>query len=296
MKRIRTWLSIDWDFFVRSLGVWDWAHRESPFFMGGAMWQIRMGDFCGKGIDLVEEMDPARHARPDPRTFWDVLVQLGYDFGETQYVVVADSHAAAGPVFYEVFQRYDEPDVLINFDAHHDVGYCEYERIMERALEGVCTCDMWLGALMTWIPELRARIIFPNWMEEEGLTIEDQEETIEGHGFPNAYQHRIEMGYFEEDGAVNPLVGGPDVEHVVEAIFICRSSAWTPPWLDEDFIQFVSGCEDVTGIEPFNRDDEYEGPTNALKVREDFSIEAAKAMGEHWKQLMSGQFKPEEDD
>lgn len=285
MKR-SCWLSIDYDFFVRSLMEWDWSHKEAPFFRSGFIWQTRVAPFLMQGIDLRHEMDPGVHGHPKPDSFWNLLSQLGYDFDEYLPFVVDDSHAGAGPFFNHIAEMdLDEPaDVIVNFDAHHDLGYCEWERLHGMVEQEVCTCDMWLGALLSWWPTLQARIVFPDWMKDE-WTIEEQAENVQKK-LPRKILSRVKMGFFTaENGTVSPIVIEPRERLSVTAIFVCRSGAWVPPWLDEDFIEFVENGEQEVGsvaTEPFA-----DSNVSALEPREDFDMGAAKLMAEQWKAVMT---------
>jgi hypothetical protein len=281
----KAFLSVDWDYFVRSLGAWDWAHKEAPFFMSGEMWSIRLGPFLAQGFDLMEEMSPDKWARPKPTTFWSVLKQLGYNFDYIEDFVVAESHSAAAPSFYETARWHEEyPDYIINFDAHHDLGYCEWARLHEMIEEGTCTCDMWLCALLEWLPGVEARIVYPSWLREE-VSIDRQWENLEGKIPKKMFFDRVEMGFFEdEDGSIGEVVvPGEDIE--VLSLFICRSGAWTPPWLDEQFVEFVNEAARETGVEPEVFESSQETGFNPLKPRE-FSIESAQLLADQWKDIM----------
>jgi hypothetical protein len=52
MRGLRAFVSVDWDYFVRSLYAWDWGHQESPFFMSGAMWEIIGLDSAMAGLAI----------------------------------------------------------------------------------------------------------------------------------------------------------------------------------------------------------------------------------------------------
>jgi hypothetical protein len=293
----KAFLSVDWDYFVRSLGAWDWSHKEAPFFMSGDIWSIRLAPFLQQGFDLMKEMSPDKWARPKPSTFWSVLKQLGYNFDQLESFVVAESHSAAGPSFLDTIDiltarmmwqsqganKWERPDCIINFDAHHDLGYCEWARLHELIEEGTCTCDMWLCALMEWLPEVEARIVYPNWLREES-SLERQWNSLEDK-FPGQMLSRVEMGFFEdEDGSIGEVVvPGEDIE--VLSLFICRSGAWTPPWLDEQFVEFVNEAARETGVEPEVFESSQETGFNPLEPRE-FSIESAQLLAEQWKDIM----------
>jgi hypothetical protein len=279
------WLSVDYDFFVRSLGIWDWSHKESPFFRSGFIWQTRVAPFIMQGLDIREEMSPAKHARPLPSSFWSVLEQLGYDFTDTDFYVVADSHSGAGPIFNQMADElFGEPaDVLVNFDAHHDLGYCDWARIQELADQETCTCDMWLCALMQWWEDFETRIVFPDWMREDS-SIQEQVRHVRDL-LPRELWRRVKMDFFTTDeGTISPVVIEPGEELDVQAVFVCRSGAWVPPWLDQDFVDFVMAGHEVIGqlpLDPFRESD-----VSALEIRTDFDYDEAVKMGEQWKQAM----------
>ena len=244
---LRAYLSVDWDFFVRSLGQWDWGHQESPFFRTGAMWTIRVSDFIRQGIDLTEEMSPEEHARPRPETFWGVLEQLDYDFSDVETFIVADTHAGAAPVFNQMARESGEPDVIINFDAHHDVGYKPWKELKHFIESGQCACDNWLCSFLCGFPNTKARIIFPDWLREDNK-LKDEINSIR-KALPRKMWSRVRASFFtNENGAIDSLVSNYGELIEVAAIYVCRSGAWTPPWLDDDFIYFVREGEEVVGL------------------------------------------------
>jgi len=300
MTKTKACLSIDWDYFVRSLGDWDWSHKETPFFMGSDMWHIRVATMLLQELDIMEEMSPEKWARPRPETFWSVLEQLGYNFDNVASLIVAESHSAAGPAFYEAYDvltarmlwelqqrtadKFVRPDCIINFDAHHDLGYCEWARLEEMIEEGTCTCDMWLCALLDWFPKVEARIVYPNWLREES-SIERQWKSLTDK-LPQYMLDRVEMGFFEdEDGSVSDVVCHPKEEIEVQALFICRSGAWTPPWLDHQFINFVEEIASITGVEPEEFVSAQEHTPSPSDPRE-FDVEEAQKLADQWKALM----------
>lgn len=275
-------LSIDWDYFVRCLGIWDWSHKENQFFIGGEMWSIRIAPFAMQGMDIFGEMSPEKWAKPRPEAFWGVLKQLGYDFDYLDTFVVAESHSAAAPVFYEDYVWSGEaPDYIINFDAHHDMGYCDWQRLEGMIEEGTCTCDMWLCALLEWIPGVKVRVVYPDWLREE-TSIKRQWAHL-AERLPERMLNRIELGFFEnDDGTINRRVVRKRGETIdVTALFICRSGAWAPPWLDDQFIKFVREAEDYFGVEA----DEFKEDIPAMKPR-DFSMETVDKLAKQWKDMM----------
>jgi len=298
---MRAFVSVDWDYFVRSLYSWDWGHQESPMFMAGWMWETRMAGLLSNNLDIQGEMDPARWANPKPSSFWNILSQLGYDFSVLDSivesgkclvpnVVVADSHAVAGLAFKGVANEVGSPDIIINFDAHHDMGYGNKAAVQKLIRQGTLTCDMWLLLLMDLYREMKAHVVFPNWRLEE-LPLDGEWDDMK-KVIPPQVQRRTKIGAFVgEDGAVSEVVR-PDQRLEVEALFVCRSSAWTPPWLDEQFIDFIDEIRDHTGCEPYEYVSEQTPDIRPLEPRKDFSMERARAMSEQWRQLLSMK-KPE---
>jgi GNAT superfamily N-acetyltransferase len=283
---IPCWLSVDWDYFVRSLHEWDWGHKEAPFFQSGTMWAIRASQLLMAGQDLREEMDPRKWSTPKPETFWDVLEQLGYDFSGCQFLNISDSHAGAGPVFNEIGKSVEVPDVLINFDAHHDLGYHGWARSKKLAEAGQCMCDTWLCALMCWLPELKVRVIYPPWQTKKDLKWERKQIKEQ---LPKRMQPRVLSDIFYDDAydGVSPVARPPEGETFdVQAIYICRSSAWTPPWLDEAFGEFVDEAANVTGLYPFNPYLEGGQDIDPLLPRSDFSWDVAVDHAEQMKEMM----------
>lgn len=281
---IPIWISIDWDYFVRSLHEWDWGHQESPFYQGGAMWAIRASQALVGGVDLREEMSPKRHAVPRPEAFWSVLEQLGYDFSRCGHFIVSDSHAGAGPVFHEIGHREEPAGLLVNFDAHHDLGYKGWEQ-SEIAIEAEkCYCDMWLCAVLCWVPELKARVVYPPWQTTKDLEWERKQIR---ENLPAAMHKRVRADLFLRDEAVSRIAKPAKGKTFdVKAVYICRSSAWTPPWLDQAFIDFVEDGERALDLEAFNPFLREERDIDPIEVRSDFRWEDAEAQAAQMKAMM----------
>lgn len=245
------------------------------------MWAIRLAPYLSQDMDLMGEMEPDKWAKPRPSSFWKVLEHLGYDFDYLDTFIVAESHSAAAPVFYEDAQwTHEFPDYIINFDAHHDMGYCEWARLNEMIKEGICTCDMWLCALLEWMPGVKVRVVYPDWLREE-TSINRQwkhlKERLPGHMLRN-----IELGFFEdEDGSISDVVRKPRETIEVRKLFICRSGAWTPPWLDDQFVEFVREAEGYFGIDA----EEFQEDTPAMTPRA-FSMSDAENLAKQWKEMI----------
>jgi len=95
-------------------------------------------------------------------------------------------------------------DIVYNFDAHHDCGYQSDE----------LDCGSW--AKTEKISEYH--LVYPSWRKDAPEIDNDLRPIIVHHDIPT------ELPRF----------------HVV---FVCRSSAWTPPWADKQWMEFVTYWE-----------------------------------------------------
>jgi hypothetical protein len=249
------------------------------------------------GLDIRGEMDPARWANPQPLAFWDKLKRLGYNFDKLEEVydekslwqpnfVVADSHAIAGPTFNNVANDIGAPDVIINFDAHHDMGYKSKADVNRMVTRGQSTCDMWLRLLMSQDAfheaKTKANVVYPNWRFDEFPMSEEWNSLREV--LPKGILGRTSIGPFaKSDGSATDVVC-PAEEIEVEALFICRSSAWTPPWLDELFVEFVQAIDKHSDLLEYVS--EHTPDIKPLTPRTSFSWERAEQMADQFKGMM----------
>jgi hypothetical protein len=99
---------------------------------------------------------------------------------------------------------------------------------------------------------------------------------------PGNMMGRVEMSFFtSDDGSISPLVAEPGDEFEVDAVFVCRSGAWVPPWLDQCFIDFVREGQRIMNtnpMEPFSDDD-----MSPMVARTDFDYDEAVKLGEMWR-------------
>jgi len=219
------YLNIDWDYFVREKLEWDWGHSEGSSIFSDVMWHARAIGFAMQGVDLDVETDPIRHSFPKPGAFAKFLTedmgmvfdpQAGYDF------VVGDSHGYA-PQFYS------GQDMVINFDAHHDCGYHPRSQLREWVKHGNTEAGSWLWRLLNKYPKLQAQVMYPRWKGWADYEGRDFTDMLEDNMWDRLTFDVVEdnMDWSEYHGA-----------HVT-GVYIARSGAWTPPWTDEDFVQFV---------------------------------------------------------
>lgn len=241
-ERPNIWLSVDFDYFCREEEKWEFGHGEHALYLSLA-WQIRTAQFLTHGSSLRQDMS-LRYARPYPRAFWRSLNKLGYRFNKVKHVIVADSHRWGYLILNEKWLGKADGTRLVHFDAHHDLVYnvSAFKHAMETNVPG---CDNWHLMTLLHHPELQSLIVYPPW---KGLR--DWENTVLTYEKVNATYASDVISMLRSK--TEPCVwGDPKVAQAagdVEAIFICRSGGWVPPWHDVAFRQFCLDSVEFTGL------------------------------------------------
>jgi hypothetical protein len=204
-------LSVDWDYFVPSI---DHEFVESvrgtriPYALrGGEVFSDALLD--GLWDSRAAALLAGRQALPgtsgDEDAFWD-----RFQVDPAARLYFADSHAQAA----HAALRAGVTEVW-NFDAHHD---CGYEGTWDDALRlGWVGCANWMCAYALGGAALRVR--YPSWRRDavrrEVAPLCPVERTI-------------------DDGRA--------VQLSFDLVFVARSSAWTPPWLDAHYDAFLAAA------------------------------------------------------
>jgi len=211
-------LSVDWDFFFADRDgyekgfLYDWGHREAPLFIND-LWEIRAAAFHNAGVKL-------------PRTtghetwFWE-----GIKCVPDAPLYVAESHAFAvdSRIYEPMVWDTDEP-VIWSFDAHHDLGY--YDDALDNVRNGIIECGSWLLWYAVYV-QPTVHIRYPSWHRRHA----DLDRIA-------LSQEALDNLLFTYD---RKLTGRATFRNlpVFDAIFVCRSGAWVPSWLDDDFFTFL---------------------------------------------------------
>lgn len=251
-------LVVDWDFFFpnpmlstrfeefENVGMymgWDHSEAVSPL-LADLQWKNRASGFLGYGMEL-------------PRVagwegFWDRF-QWHEDGVSTFY---ADSNLHAGRIFPsslgldEEWGLPDRWEVVSLYDAHHDCGYTNTGSYEEWSAKDKVSCEDWM--LNHYENGSRLEVTYPAWRGEVGQVEPEPLVPVE---------RRV------DDGTT------PD--HVYDALFICRSGAWVPPWCDEEFTQFLAGAPTGGWDMPVEE--------NWVHPRPDVLAEASLMAGQHAK-------------
>lgn len=197
MKSINL-LVVDFDSFFPTFGaglspaLYDWSHKEAPFFMID-IWEQRAANFFLAG-DPLPELDGSQ------RDFW-----RRFNFARDARLYVADSNSRA--VLREVAQDVRRVTLI---DAHHDSGYGNGRELQQQFR---ATCDNW----MLFYQGAQRLVVYPQWMQGRWRDPE-----------PEHRVRRIDANAFDAKA------------YQYHRVFLCRSSAWVPPWFDAAFDQFVA--------------------------------------------------------
>jgi hypothetical protein len=241
MNKPLDFYSIDWDFFIRNDGmidghmtkvtrqgktcdypstlIYDWGANDgwqNPLV--DLLWHTRAMNFPEMGLDIKERLSWHREGCVTPEAFLRVLeARSGGFYGSFQ----ADSHVygyvALRDICEPMMEDLGREGIRVwHFDAHHDLGYGDEQ------------CDRpnagnWLFHTMKDFPVLEVNVVYPDWLGSK----------TQVHTPLGDYASRVRFWSWAEFVVTKPIMDlGP--------AFICRSSAWTPPWLDLEFENLTS--------------------------------------------------------
>jgi hypothetical protein len=119
---------------------------------------------------------------------------------------VAESHLE----IWNIAERESFSDIW-NFDAHHDCGYGDGKH-------GVIECDNW--GLPFLINGTRVHVRYPRW---------------------RAYWREVEpKTEWPGPGLDRATDTGQAMRRRFDTAFVCRSGAWVPAWLDDEWDRFTT--------------------------------------------------------
>jgi len=207
-------LVIDWDYFFPSPG-------DDPLFDWGhsessEIYHDVIWTARAAGLQSAGRALPMTTGQE--HTFWQ-----RFRISRSATVYIADSNVqACAPA---VMQRVRH---VWLYDAHHDSGYRGRADLRSLTRVGEFTCENWTIAY--WLKRATIHMRYPSW-RSYALDLEPEPP--------------IDVDRQVDDGAPVP--------EMFSRIFICRSSAWVPPWLDTAFTTFVqrSGRR-VKKLHPFS--------------------------------------------
>lgn len=136
--------------------------------------------------------------------FWD---RFKFNRGTVYY---ADSNMWAGTGKFIGYEN------VWLYDAHHDSGY-KINNTFDFMKQTTFSCEDWM--LNHYFAGSKLHVRYPEWKTY-------------------AMDERI-----PEDLIIDRQIDDNKMSDIkFDRVFICRSGAWTPPWLDKEFMAFVNGC------------------------------------------------------
>ncbi|HHW47510.1 MAG TPA: arginase [Clostridiaceae bacterium] len=196
-------LSIDWDYFIHTKKE-NWNSYLENDKNTVKLWYKRYIQSKAQGKDIKKFF----LLSSEIIVFWNKVKEY-FQFEKNTKILVSDSHALS----YNIAKENNCNTVYL-FDAHADLGYGGLS-----ALDFEVNCANWLGQLLKDKIVKRAYIIY------SPFTVEKPEYFKHMNSVYNIKYRRLK----ELGKGIN-----------VSVIHICRSGAWTPPWLDNRFYQFIS--------------------------------------------------------
>ncbi|HZU14889.1 MAG TPA: hypothetical protein VFB58_18785 [Chloroflexota bacterium] len=201
-------LSVDWDYFVPSIDLEFAGDAGAPVpyaLSTGEYFSDDMLDalWDSRAAALLSRRIPLPGTSGEEESFWD-----RFSLAPDAALYYADSHAQAAHALF----RAGISEVW-NYDAHHDCGY-------EGALDDVERLG-WVGCA--------------NWMcyyGRRGATL---------HVRYPAWRADAARRELEPLCPVDRAVGN-DPPCRFDVVFVARSSAWTPHWLDHAFMRLLDGA------------------------------------------------------
>jgi hypothetical protein len=212
-------LSVDWDYFfpVKTTDkdewmLYDWGAREAPFFID-QIWATREAAFLRAG-------KPLPMTSGEEKGFWK-----RFKFSSDAKLFISESHVHM--CHADVWEEIGFGANILNFDAHHDAGYKDADMTTPFTKDGAIHCGNWV------IPHSllggnKTSLVYPNWKKD---------------AFKQEPKPTLTLKRKFDDGK--------DYSKPFDVVFVCRSGAWVPPWVDDDFRKFVAACPVKTRTELF---------------------------------------------
>jgi len=141
-----------------------------------------------------------------PKDYEEFWAKMRFAF--PQQLIIAETHVD----LYHILSGCVSVSIW-NFDAHHDLGYENDNRRLN--------CGNWANHLLKEERMGEYHVIYPSWRKE----------------FPETKNEYM---------SINNTMRRVEIHHEIpklplfNVIFICRSSAWTPPWRDNCWMKFIN--------------------------------------------------------
>jgi len=195
-------LSVDWDYFIKmKKDYWSSCIENDRNLVD--LWYKRYILEKLKGRDIQKLFELSR----EHGIFWNKINEH-FQFTHDIKAYVSDSHALS----YKIAKE-NNCKIVYLFDSHADLGYGGLS-----SLNFEVNCSNWLGKLLKDKIINEANIIYSTY-------------TLEKPEFFRPMNNILNIRYCNFNDLNKNIK--------VSVIHICRSGAWTPPWLDKMFAKFI---------------------------------------------------------
>jgi hypothetical protein len=242
-----TLISIDWDFFPwngmeaakpsffidregRKMDFWwmfDWGHTYRSDIMT-KIWRSRKTDWEQFGLKIEDEFT----IRPDrgcttPKEFLSIIHNVTRIVDDVIPVKAFDSHDIAFFSAKWLSEDCGKPIHLIHFDAHHDLGYKSYDNIQDQIDEGKLESGSWLFHAVNLGYVGSVEIVYPDWKGMGEWKRDRRDDHIQ------QISDKIQVFTWKKWKKKNVFYDD------VVFVGVAKSTPWTPPWLDRQYMEFV---------------------------------------------------------
>ncbi|QBK27005.1 arginase [Ureibacillus thermophilus] len=195
-------LSIDWDYFISAENQEIASSVENKRTIHD-LWYKKYFQYKSYGKDFEKFFSLS----DEVDSFWDKIKQF-FKWDQNVNIYVSDSHALS----YKIAEKFDVEEVYL-FDAHSDLGYGGLD-----SLKFEVNCANWLGKLLQNGIIKKAYIIYSPFTKEKPEFFKEMNKAFS-------------IDYIKWDDLYKGIK--------TSVVHICRSGAWSPPWFDGKFAEFV---------------------------------------------------------
>lgn len=216
MRNIIKVLSVDWDFFFPDPSWYDWSHNEESGLGYEFLWQTRPGNRNIRTGEVAHLSYLPNKAMLDG--FWGKVLGPSTLSGyRCPRILVCESHRTLGE---QLLGLKGVSFDITNYDQHHDLGYDDRKTL---------DCGNWAAKVMERRRGSTIRQVYPAWRAEPK----------DGEFRPvKSFMERVSFSFWPDAQAIDPAI-----------IFVCRSSCWTPPWADDEWLEFLKPLEKMISWE-----------------------------------------------
>ncbi len=189
-----------------------------------AWWAMRAQESNAAGLALQQVIDA--HQSPSVSQALKVLSNIPRPSGRA---VIADSHVWGAVYSCAMAQSFKQAIRVVSFDRHHDLGYLNpgHEDTCEQAqahMRAGASCDNWLwGAIERgWIEAVELVCADAMWYDEYRTEPPQAPEDVLAKVTRTRWSQWANRLPSHADG-----------------LLLVRSGAWSPPWLDQDFVDLA---------------------------------------------------------